>query len=433
MSVENFITGLDLGTTKVVAVIAEPISDTEVRILGYGVAKSEGLHKGLVSNIQKTADAIKEAVAIASNQCNLKVTEVNVGVAGEHISSMRHRNFVTITNDEHEITPDDLKRLEDDVRRIRIPMDMQILHVIPEEFLVDSLGGIIDPVGMSATKLEATNHVVLASVPAILNIKKSVERAGFTVKDYVLQPLASAASILGHNEKEVGVLMIDIGGGTSDIAVINRQAIIHSKVFGIAGNQVTNDIREALGIMTEEAEKLKKQYGYATEKAIIRDEEIVIKGIGAWGSQPIQVSLLTQIIQARMRELFSLVDNEIRSAGLKNKIRAGVIITGGGSLLRGCAELATEIFGLPARIGVPLESTTGSFSAVEKPEYATVVGLLRGAPGQKLTGKVIKDIKDTKRKEQKEKKKSGSNVSAAVVKASIKQVYVNFKDFWEKF
>ncbi len=433
MNVGNYITGLDLGTTKVVAVIAEVISESNVRILGFGVAKSEGLHKGLVSNIQKTADAIKEAIAIASNQCNLKVTEVNVGVAGEHISSMRHRNFVTITNEEHEITPDDLQRLEDDVRRIRIPMDMQILHVIPEEFVVDSLGSVKDPLGMSAIKLEAANHVVLASVPAILNIKKSVERAGFIVEDYVLQPLASAASILADNEKEVGVLMIDIGGGTTDIAVINRHAIIHSKVLGIAGNQVTNDIREALGTMTDEAENLKKKYGYATEKAIIRDEEIVIKGIGAWGSQSIPVSLLTQIIHARMREIFNLVDNEIRSAGLKNKIRGGVIITGGGSLLRGCAELASEIFGLPARIGVPLESNTGSLSALEKPEYSTVIGLLRGAPGKKITSKVSTDIKFEKGKSKKVSKKSANMENSSHISAKVKQVYINFKEFWEKF
>ncbi len=426
MSIDNYITGLDLGTTKVCAVIAQPINDREIRILGFGVAKSEGLHKGLVANIWKTADAVKEAVAIASNQAGLVVTEVNVGVAGEHISSMRHRNFVTITNDEHEITQDDLKRLEDDVRRIRIPMDMQILHVIPEEFLVDSLGGIIDPVGMSATRLEATNHVVLASVPAIANIRKSVERAGFKVKDYILQPLASAASILDENEKEIGVLIIDIGGGTTDIAVINRQAIIHSKVFGIAGNQVTHDIREALGIISEEAEFLKKQYGYASEKAIIKDEEIIIKGVGAWGSQPIQVSLLTQIIHARMRELFNLVDNEIRSAGLKNKIRAGVILTGGGSLLRGCTELATEIFGLPARIGVPLDSFTGSMSEVEKPEFSTVVGLLRGAPGQKLTAAVIKETKASKKKEKKK------DTAGKESKNALKQVVGNIRKFFNE-
>jgi cell division protein FtsA len=381
---KNIIAGLDLGTTKVCSVIAERLEDSNIiNILGFGVAPSEGLNKGLVANIGKTAQAIKEAVSIASNRAGIPVSFLNVGVAGEHITSMRHRNYVTINSEDGEITKSDLDRLEADVRTIRIPSDRQILHIIPEEFSVDYQNGIENPIGMSGSRLEATNHIVLASIPAIQNIKKSVERAGFQVQDYILQPIASSSSVLEENEKDLGVALIDIGGGTTDIAIFHNKSIKHTKVIGVAGNQVTNDIRESLGVITEEAEKLKKEYGYATEQAIIRDEDILIRGVGARGNARIPISLLTQIISLRMRELFSLIDNEIRSAGFKNKIKAGIVLTGGGSLLKGCTELAEEVFGLPARIGVPQELGTGLSDEIESPEFATVAGLIRGIPGGK--------------------------------------------------
>lgn len=378
---KNIIAGLDLGTTKVGAVIAELI-DGNINILGFGVAPSEGLNRGLVANISKTAEAITEAMSIASNRAGLQIKELNVGVAGEHITSLRHRNYVTINNPEKEITQEDLDRLRSDVNTIRIPSDRQILHIIPEEFFVDYQGGIEDPIGMSGSRLEAVNHVVLASIPAMSNIKKSVERAGFTVKEYVLQPIASSLSVLEENEKDLGVVLIDIGGGTTDIAIFHRKSIKHTKVIGVAGNQVTNDIRETLGIVTADAEKLKKEHGYALESAIIKDEDIYIKGVGARGNIKIPVTLLTQIISVRMRELFSLIDNELRHAGFKNKVKAGIVLTGGGSLLKGCTELAEEVFGLPARIGVPLDLGSGLSKEVESPEFATVAGLVKGVPGK---------------------------------------------------
>ncbi|MEK6552873.1 MAG: cell division protein FtsA, partial [Bacteroidota bacterium] len=223
---KNVIAGLDLGTTKVCAVIAEQV-DNHLNILGFGVAPSEGLNRGLVANISKTAEAITEAMQIASNRAGLTVKELNVGVAGEHITSLRHRNYVTINNPEREITEHDLDRLRADVQTIRIPSDRQILHIIPEEFSVDHQGGIDDPIGICGSRLEAVNNVVLASIHAIQKIKKSVERAGFTVKDYVLQPIASGFAVLDENEKDLGVLLIDIGGGTTDIAVFHRKAIKH--------------------------------------------------------------------------------------------------------------------------------------------------------------------------------------------------------------
>ena len=391
---KNIIAGLDLGTTKVCVVIAEKLDNNRFDILGFGIAPSEGLHKGLVANISKTAEAIKEATAIACNRAGINITLVNVGVAGEHITSMRHRNFITISNDEKEITKADLERLEADVRTIRIPSDRQILHIIPEEFSVDYQGGIENPIGISGSRLEASNHIVLASIPAMQNIKKSVERAGRHIQDYILQPIASSSSVLEESEKDLGVALIDIGGGTTDIAIFHNKAIKHTKVIGVAGNQVTNDIRESLGVVTEEAEKLKKDFGFATESAIIREEDILIRGVGARGNTKIPISLLTQIISLRMRELFVLIDNEIRSAGFKNKIKAGIVLTGGGSLLKGCTELAEEVFGLPARIGVPQELGSGLSNEIESPEFATVAGLIKGIPGGKSSEyQIIKPAK----------------------------------------
>lgn len=398
---KNIIAGLDLGTTKVCAVIAEHV-DSNVNILGFGVSPSEGLTRGLVANITKTAEAITEAMNIASNRAGLTIKELNVGVAGEHITSLRHRNYVTINNPDHEISQADLDRLRQDVYSIRIPSDREILHIIPEEYFVDHTGGIDDPIGMSGSRLEAVNHVVLASVPAIQNIKKSVERAGFIPKELVLQPIASSLSVLDENEKDLGVALIDIGGGTTDLAVFHRKSIKHTKVIGVAGNQVTNDIRETLGIITSEAEKLKIEHGFATESAMLHDEDIFIKAVGARGNIKVPLSLLTQIISVRMRELFTLIDNELRNSGLKNKIKAGIVLTGGGSLLTGCEELASEVFGLPARIGIPLNLGTGLSKEIESPEFATVAGLIKGVPG--------KDVEDVYTKATKEKKNKVNNI-----------------------
>lgn len=377
---KNIIAGLDLGTTKVCAVIAEQ-TEMGLNILGFGVAPSEGLNRGLVANIAKTAEAIRESMAVASNRAGIEISELNVGVAGEHITSLRHRNYITISNPEKEISKDDLERLRADVRTIRIPSDRQILHIIPEEFFVDHQGGIENPIGMCGSRLEAVNHVVLASIPAIQNIKRSVERAGFAVKDYVLQPIASSISVLDENEKDLGVVLIDIGGGTTDVAIFHDKSIKYTKVFGVAGNQVTNDIRESLGIVTDEAEKLKKEYGYALQDSIIKDEDIYIKGVGARGNIRVPVSLLTQIISVRMGELFTLIDNELRQSGLKGKIKAGVVITGGGSLLRGCTDLSEQVFGLPCKLGIPLDLGEGLSNEIESPEFATVAGLVRRIPG----------------------------------------------------
>ena len=376
---KKIVAGLDLGTTKVCAVIAEE-TETGIDVLGFGVSPSEGLNRGLVANIQKTSQAIKEAIDIASNRAGINITELNVGVAGEHIISMENTNYVTINNPDREITEKDIERLNAAVRLMRIPADRQILHIIPEEYTVDSQGGIDNPIGMCGSKLEAISHVVLASTHAIQNINKSVERAGYKVKDYVLQPIASSSSVLDENEQDLGIALIDIGGGTTDVAVFHDKRLKHTKVIGVAGNQVTNDIREYFGIVTGEAEKLKKEYGYAHIESIIKDEDIYIKGVGARGNFKLPTSLLAQIISARMRELFSLIDNDLRQTGFKKKIKAGIVLTGGGSLLKGATELAEEVFGLPARIGLPIDLGAGLSSEIERPEFATVMGLVKAFP-----------------------------------------------------
>ncbi|MBN1638069.1 MAG: cell division protein FtsA, partial [Ignavibacteriales bacterium] len=258
----NIITGLDLGTTKVCALIAEK-EDHKINILGFGVAPNEGLNRGLVANIAKTAEAISEAIKIATNRAGMSIKDVTVGVAGEHIKSIRHRNYITISNPDKEITQEDLDRLQEDVKTIRKPAEFQILHIIPEEYIVDYQGGIDNPIGMCGSKLEAVNHIIMASDSALRNIKKSVERAGYNVSNLILQPIASGLSVLEDNEKDLGTALIDIGGGTTDVAVFYRNCVKYTKVFGVAGNHVTNDIREALGIVRQDAENMKKEFGYA--------------------------------------------------------------------------------------------------------------------------------------------------------------------------
>ncbi|MBN2571489.1 MAG: cell division protein FtsA [Ignavibacteriales bacterium] len=386
---ENIITGLDLGTTKVCALIAEK-EENRINILGFGIAPNEGLNRGLVANIAKTAEAISEAMKIATNRAGISIKDVTVGVAGEHIKSIRHRNYITISNPDKEITQEDLDRLQEDVKTIRKPAEFQILHIIPEEYIVDYQGGIDNPIGMCGSKLEAVNHIIMASDSALRNIKKSVERAGYNVNNLILQPIASGLSVLEDNEKDLGTALIDIGGGTTDVAIFYRNCVKYTKVFGVAGNHVTNDIREALGIVRQDAENMKKEFGYADQNAIIKDEDIFIKGIGARGNIRIPISLLTQIISVRMRELFMLVDNELKNSQFKNKLKAGIVLTGGGSLLKGCVELAEEVFGIPARIGVPLDLGGGLSNEIESPEFATVAGLIKRLPGTEYEDTIIK-------------------------------------------
>ncbi len=430
---KNIVAALDLGTTKVCVVIAEKTGNDQYTVLGYGTAKSEGMTKGMIMNVGRTVEAIKEAVEIAETRAGIKIKSVNVGVAGEHISSLRHRNYVTITNYEHEVTEDDLVRLDKDVRLIKLPQEKQILHIIQEEFIVDDQTGIDDPIGMTGIKLEALNYIVLAGNSALTNLRKVVEKAGLTVNDLILQPIASAQSVLEDNEADLGVLLVDIGGGTTDIAIVHHNTIKYSKVFGIAGNLVTNDIREALGVVTDEAEELKRRYGYATEIAFVNDEDILIKGVGARGSTHIPLSLLTQIVGSRMKELLELIETDIRSSGHKNKIRAGIILTGGGSMLKGVTDLAFTVFSLPARLGVPLQKLTKNFPELERPEFATVLGLLRGTPGKEGSPSVSYEIPEKKETTVQPETAPEPKAPARSEKESGSNIFKNIIDFFKNF
>ncbi len=417
----NIIAGLDIGTTKVCVLLAE-VFRGKTKIINVGEAASEGLNRGLVANINRTAAAIKTAMTNALETAELSEDEIKnmriyAGVAGEHINAMKHINYVTIRNDEHEITVEDLERLRADIKLIEHPSDRKILHIIPIEYIIDGVKGFDDPIGNTGKKLEATSHIVFAATAALNNIKRSVERAGYIVADYKLQPIASSLSVLDENERDLGVCMIDIGGGTTDIAVFINKSIRDTSVIGIAGNQVTNDIRETLSIVTTEAERVKKQFGFATEEAIIKpDEEIFINRTGGRGMVKIPITLLTQIIRARMKELFELIDRDLKKKGLKDKLTSGIVLTGGGSLLRGCDELAAEVFGIPTRIGIPLDES----GKVGRPEYATVAGLILPFPGsaynfkdepiEQVGNSKVKETKATKQEKPKKEKSKAKDL-----------------------
>lgn len=372
---KNIVASLDIGTTKTCAIIAERSADGKLNIMGVGVSHSEGMIKGTVANILKISESIKQAVSAAENQAGVKINAVNVGVAGIYINSMRYRNFVLINGPEFIIKESDVEKLIDDVRLSRIPSDYFILHIIPEEFIIDGENVVDNPVGVSGRKLEATHHIVLAQKTSTDNLKKAIELAGLKINKMILQPLASANAVLHKEEKELGVALIDIGGGTTDLAVYVNGVIKHTRVIGIAGSHVTNDIRTAFNIITEQSERIKIEYGYATPKVLVQDYEINVR-VSPVRQVSISLSILTEIIQLRMKELFIMIDNELKNANLKNQINAGIVLTGGGSQLKGCAELAEEVFGKQARIGIPMDIGSGLSKKIENPIYSTAVGLL---------------------------------------------------------
>jgi cell division protein FtsA len=298
-----------------------------------------------------------------------------VGIAGDHIQSFQSRGVVTISNREHEITIEDVERLLEDTTHVALPADRKILHVIPQEFSVDGQDGVDDPVGMSGVRLEANVHIITGLVSAAKNVYRCLDRAGYEVADIVLEPLASSYSVLHPEEKEVGVALIDIGGGTTDIAIFEDNTIRHTAVIAVAGNKVTDDIRKGLGVMRDQAEQLKRQFGCALVDMVDHNNEIVIPGIGDRGEKRIGQSTLAQIVQPRLEEIMEIVGIEIKRSGYSRDLSAGAVITGGGSLIPGTAELASEILGMDARIGRPMGLGGGLVEEVQDPKYATGVGL----------------------------------------------------------
>lgn len=384
---ENIVVGLDIGTTKICAMIAARDADNNINILGIGKAENEGMARGTVTHIEKTVRAIELAVNDAERQSGIKVRAVNVGIAGDHIQSFQSRGVIAISNPENEITRKDVDRLLQDTKRVALPSDRRIIHVIPQEFIVDGQDGIYDPEGMAGVRMEANVHIITGGITAVQNIYKCVERAGLEVNDLVLEPLASANAVISEEEKEVGIVLVDIGGGTTDIAIFEERTIRHSAVLAIAGKKVTEDIRKGLGILNDQAEKLKREHGYAYIPEIVDDVPIMLPRLGSREEMEISRGLLCQIIQPRMEEILEIVALEIKRSGYSKHLHSGVILTGGGSLIKGTAALAREVIGMPVKIGIPSGFAGGFVSEVENPIYSTCTGLvLHGMKGQGGTG-----------------------------------------------
>ena len=373
---ERIVVGMDIGTTKVCAVVASADDLDRINILGVGVAESEGLNRGVVVNIDKTVAALQEAVHEAERAAGVTVRNVIVGIAGDHVQSFQSRGVVTIAHRDPQITQRDVQRLLDDTMRVAMPADREIVHVIPQEFIVDGQDGVLDPVGMNGVRLEANVHIITGLVSAAKNIYRCVEKAGYQVADIVLEPLASSFSVLHVDEKEVGVALIDIGGGTTDIAVFEDGTIRHTAVIAVAGNKVTDDLRKGLGVMRDQAEALKCRFGLALADLVEEDEDIRIPGIGGRPEKRISRSTLAQIIQPRMEEILEIAAIEIKRSGYARHLAAGAVLTGGGSLIEGTAELGAEVLGMETRVGMPTGLAGGLVEEVSDPKFATGVGLV---------------------------------------------------------
>ena len=371
---ERFVVGVDIGTTKICAVVASADDLDRVNVRGVGWAPSEGLNRGVVVNIDKTVEAVKKAIDEAERSAGIDTQSVVVGIAGDHIQSFQSRGVITVAGGE--IDADDVRRLLEDTKHVAMPADREILHVLPQEFIVDGQDGVADPIGMSGVRLEANVHIITGLVSAAKNVYRCIEKAGYAVDDIVLEPLASSHAVLHDDEKEVGVVLVDIGGGTTDIAIFEDKTIRHTAVVAVAGNKVTDDLRKGLGILHDQAERLKRQFGVALVDLVEEDKEIQIPGIGGRPDKAIGQSTLAQIIQPRMEEILEIVAIEIKRSGYGRHLSAGVVLTGGGALIPGTAELAAEILGLEARVGRPLGLDGGLVEEVDDPKYATGVGLV---------------------------------------------------------
>ncbi len=373
ISNDKIIIGLDIGTSKVAAIIGKIKSDGSIEVVGLGSHPSKGLKKGVVVNIEATVESIQRAIDEAERMSGCTAKSVYVGVAGNHISSFNSNGMVAIS--QQEVQQEDVERVIDAAKTLAIPGDQEVLHILPQEFMIDNQGGIREPIGMSGVRLEAKVHMVTGSVSAAQNIIKCVERCGLEVADLILEQLASSEAVLSEDEKELGVCLVDIGGGTTDIAVFQHGAIRHTAVIPIAGDQATNDIAHAFRTPTSAAEDIKKRYACAISQLIANDEEIEVPSVGDRPARCLSRHSLVDVIEPRYTELFQLIQAELKRADFDNKLAAGVVLTGGSSLLAGAVELAEEVFHMPVRLGSPQE-VVGLAKEVSSPEFATTVGLL---------------------------------------------------------
>ncbi len=371
---KNLIVGLDIGTSKVVAIVGEINPEGGVEIIGIGSHPSRGLKKGAVVNIESTVHSIQRAVEEAELMAGCQIHSVYAGIAGSHIRSLNSHGIVAI-RDNREVGPGDIERVLDAARAVAIPADQKVLHTLPQEYIIDYQEGIKDPIGMAGVRLEAKVHMVTGAVSAAQNIVKCVRRCGLEVDDIILEQLASSYAVLTDDEKELGVCLVDIGGGTTDIAVFTDGAIRHTAVIPIAGDQVTNDIAVALRTPTQNAEEIKLKYASALTQMVTSDETIEVPGVGERESRRLARKVLAEVVEPRYEELFTLIQAELRRSGFEELCASGVVLTGGCSKMEGAVELAEEIFHMPVRLGVP-QATTGMADVVRNPIHATGVGLL---------------------------------------------------------
>jgi cell division protein FtsA len=392
---KNLLVGLDIGTSKIVCIVAEINDEDGLEIIGMGTHPSRGLRRGVVVNIEATVNAIQRALEEAELMADCKIRDVYTGIAGSHIKSFNSHGMFAIKD--KEISQMDVDRVVETARAVNIPTDQQVLHTIPQEFIVDGQEDVRDPLGMSAVRLEVKVHIVTGAVSAAQNIIKCVRRCGLEVNDLVLQPLASAMAVLTEDEKELGVCLVDIGGGTTDIAVFTNGAIRHTAVIPVAGDQVNNDIAVALRTPPKEAEDIKVRFGCALRQLADARDIIEVPGIGDRPPRTLSKQTLAEFIEPRMEELYSLVQAELRRSGFEELLSSGIVITGGSAGMQGMVELGEEVFHMPVRMGWP-RYEGGLADVMHNPRYATCMGLLmagleaRGRDAPKLSGNNLKDI-----------------------------------------
>ncbi len=372
----ELVVGLDIGTTKIAAIVGRRNEFGKVEILGIGKAESLGVNRGVVVNIEQTVASIRTAVSLAADKANVDIGEVIVGIAGQHIKSMQHRGMITRQSLEDEVNQKDIDNLIDNMHRLVMSPGEEIIHVIPQEYIIDSESGIKNPIGHSGIRLEGNFHIITGQVSAVKNIFKCVDRAGLQTVDLHLEPLASSDAVLSDEEKEAGVVLVDIGGGTTDVAIFYDGIIRHTAVIPFGGNIITDDIKEGCAIIKTQAEQLKVKFGSALAQENQENEIISIPGLRGRPHKEISVKFLAQIIQARMEEILEFVLFEIKSSGYERKLAAGIVVTGGGSLLKHLPQLVMLTTGMDCRIGTPNEHLAGNDDELKNPLYATGVGLV---------------------------------------------------------
>ncbi len=369
----NLLVALDIGTSKIVTLVAEITPEDTLSLIGMGSHPSRGLKKGVVVNIESTVNAIQRSLEEAELMADAKIKEVITGIAGSHIKSFNSHGMVAIKD--KEVQQYDIDRVIETARAVNIPMEQQVLHILEQEFVIDGQGGVRQPNGMSGMRLEVKVHIVTGAVSAAQNIMKCVRRCGLEVSDLMLQPLASADAVLLDDERDLGVCLVDIGGGTTDIAVFTDGAIKHTSVIPIAGDQITNDIAMALRTPTRDAEELKIAHGVALRQLASPNDMIEVPGVGERGPRELSRQTLAEVIEPRVEELYSLVQRELRSAGLEELLSSGIVVTGGSALMKGMVELGEEVFHMPVRVGIP-QYRGALAEVVRNPRYSTGMGLL---------------------------------------------------------